>query len=255
MNREEYARMYAHEQTHWWYVGMRMISAALLEGRVGDKLEYDSRLEILDAGCGTGAGLQWLARYGRATGVDLSGEALAFCRDRGLSRLARASIEHLPFPDERFDLVTSFDVLYHQWVANDDRALRECRRVLRPGGWLLLRVPALGWLAGGHDVALQTRHRYARGELVARLDAAGFAVERASYANCLLLPLVAGRRLVERWTRDASSDLDGVPGWLNSALARVLGLEARLLQQGSLPLGVSLVALARRPDLPLGAES
>jgi len=248
MNTEEYARMYARERTHWWYVGMRAVAKALIDGKVGT----GHPLEVLDAGCGTGAGLEWLARYGRVTGFDLSDEALGFCRERGLRRLVRGSVEYLPFPDARFDLVATFDVLYHQWVADDGRALRELWRVLRPGGWLVLRVPALRWLAGRHDAAVYTRHRYSRAEVIARLTAAGFVVERATYANCLLLPLVGAKRLAERWASGSPADLDSTPGWLNSVLKRVLGLEAQLLRRMSFPVGVSVLALARRPEAASG---
>ncbi|MBI2939300.1 MAG: class I SAM-dependent methyltransferase [Chloroflexi bacterium] len=236
--------MYAHEQTHWWYVGMRAIAAALLDGR--DRLRNGGPWEILDAGCGTGAGLLWLADYGRVTGLDLSGEALAYCRRRGLGRLVRGSIERLPFADESFDLATSFDVLYHRWVGDDGLALRELRRVLRPGGWLLLRVPALPWLAGRHDAAVYTRHRYRLAEVMAGLTAASFTVERATYANCLLLPLVAAKRSAERWTAGPAGDLEVAPAWLNTWLTRALRMEARLLRHVTLPWGVSALALARR---------
>jgi SAM-dependent methyltransferase len=237
--------MYAHEQTLWWYVGMRAVSDALISRYV--RRENDQPLEILDAGCGTGAGVEWLARYGRATGIDLSQDALTFCRKRDLSRLVRGSIEALPFADASFDLVTTFDVIYHRWVSDGTHALTEFQRVLRPGGHLLLRVPALPWLAGRHDEAVHTRQRYRRDEIVAALRQTGFAVERASYANMLLLPLVAAKRLAERWTADSPSDLDATPGWLNAGLTGALKIEARLVERTSLPLGVSVVAVARRP--------
>lgn len=240
--------MAAREQTHWWYVGMRALASALLDEIAVPAAGRD--LAILDAGCGTGGSLIWLARYGRVTGLDLSPTALAFCRKRQLRRLVGGSIEQLPFPDATFDLVTTFDVLYHRWVADDARALRELHRVLRPGGWLLLRVPALPWLAGRHDNAVHTRHRYRRAEVVALLTAAGFAVRRATYVNVLLFPLVAGKRLLERWITAAPTDLDATPDWLNPILARVLMLERRMLRVWTPPLGVSILALARRPDAP-----
>src|SRR5688500_3743515 len=127
--------MYRVEDTLWWYVGMRRIGEALLDGRL------QPGLCILDAGCGTGGNLRWLSRYGTAVGVDLATEAMRFCRLRRLTTTAQASVLNLPYPDATFDLVTSFDVIYHLDVADDVAALRELSRVLRPGGALLVRVP------------------------------------------------------------------------------------------------------------------
>lgn len=238
--------MYAREQHLWWYRGMRAISEAMIEATSPPWPTGEGRgLEVLDAGCGTGAGLEWLARYGRVTGIDLSDTALAYCRERGLPRLVRGSIEDLPFADASFDLITTFDVLYHRWVGDDLQALRELRRVLRPAGRLLVRVPAFASLAGRHDVAVYTRQRYRRCELVARLRAVGFDVERATYVNALLLPLVVGKRIAERWTREAPSDLDATPDWLNRAFTQILRLEAALVRHRALPCGVSVMALAR----------
>lgn len=244
MNREEYERMHRAEQTHWWYVGMRAIGFALLDGALAE--QQREGLRILDAGCGSGANLVQLQARGRAFGIDLSAEALELCRSRGVP-VARAGVLQLPFEDACFDCVTSFDVLYHRWVADDLAAAREMVRVLRPGGWLLVRVPALRALWGAHDEAVHTRHRYTRGELRRLLRAAGVTPLRASYANSLLLPAVALRRWLDRLTGRRGSDLTPLPAALEWAFGRVLGLEARLLRRVSLPLGASVVALARKP--------
>lgn len=266
MNREEYRRMYEHENNHWWYRGMRSIASSLLEDSLrqsrlpvarGAAPGHDQTsptrsvrqppLDILDAGCGTGAGLEWLGQYGVPTGIDLSEDALALCRERGLRRLVRGSVDLLPFPTASFDLVTSFDVLYHLWVSDAAQAMHEFHRVLRPGGRLLLRLPALEWLHGKHDVAVHTRHRYRLGEVVDEMQRAGFIVERATYVNFLLMPLVAGKRLSERWSSGAPGDLDASPPWLNRLLEGTLSLEGRLVVHTKLPLGVSVMALGRRP--------
>jgi SAM-dependent methyltransferase len=243
VERDQYELMFRQEERHWWYVGMRRIAEALL-GRYFRP--SSARPEVLDAGCGSGGTTAWLGRWGRVTGIDLMPEAIALARRRGLKRLARASIQALPFVSERFDLVTCFDVLYHLKVDDDLAAVREFRRVLRPGGMVLIRVAAHERLRGAHDEAVHTRHRYRRGELAAKLRAAGFVVEHTSYANGLLLPIAPLKWALERRGNGGAVDLWRPPGPLNSVLAGILGLEAPLVARAGLPVGVSLLAVARR---------
>jgi SAM-dependent methyltransferase len=240
----EYRRMFEAEEAQWWYVGQRAIATALLEAGLRDLAPERSR--VLDAGCGTGFNLLGLSRLGRAVGIDLAAEAVAFCRQRGV-RAARASLLGLPFPDASFDAVTSFDVIYHAWVADDRAAVAEMARVLAPGGVLLVRVPALRALWGAHDVEVQSRHRYTRGELVALLESCGLAVERATYCNSLLLPLLFARRTLDRVLGREGSDVGFLPPPLEWVFKRVLLLESALVRRRvSLPVGASVVALARK---------
>lgn len=244
MDPEQYQVMYDLELTHWWYAGMRDITAALLDRH----LPRYPGLRILDAGCGTGANLQALRRYGRSFGVDILPLAVACCRQRGLADTALASVDALPFSDGSFDLVTSFDVLYHLSVREDGAALREFRRVLRPGGMLFLRVPALEFLRAAHDTAVHTRHRYSTEELRAKVGAAGFRVVRATYANTLLFPAVAGLRLMQRATghdADHQGDIRPAATAVNATLRAVLATEARLLRAIDFPIGVSAICLAQ----------
>lgn len=241
MNPEEYERMFAAEDRQWWYAGMRAISAALLT----PALAQGAARRLLDAGCGTGRNVAWLSGFGRAVGIDLSAQALVLSRRRG-AQVARASVLALPFADQSFDAVTSFDVLYHRWVPDDRAALVELRRVLKPGGLLLVRVPALGILWGAHDEAVHSRHRYTRHELVGLLQAAGFEVRRASYANFFLFPLLLVRRSLDRALGRHGSDVGFLPAPLEALFGALLGLEARLVGRVSLPVGASVMALARR---------
>jgi SAM-dependent methyltransferase len=242
VNLEEYERMYQAEERQWWYAGMRAISFALLDRA----LAADGRRPlILDAGCGTGVNLRHLGERGRAVGIDVSEEALRFCRTRGVA-VARAGLLRLPFPDRVFDCVTSFDVIYHRWVTDDRAAVQEMARVLRPGGFLLLRVPALKALWGAHDEAVHSRHRYTRAEVRRLLEGVGLDVLRASYGNSFLLPVVAVRRSLDRWTGRHGSDVGFLPGPLEWAFGSLLRLEARLVKRVSLPLGASVFALARK---------
>jgi SAM-dependent methyltransferase len=254
MRASDYADLHALEEGHWWFAGMRAITAAVLDplcppGR--DRL-------VLDAGCGTGANLAWLARYaggGRVVGIDLVATALGFCRQRGHARLAHASVTHLPFADRRVDLFTSFDVLGQLPGPDDDaHALGEARRVLRPGGLAFVRVAAYPWLRSGHDLALGTHRRYTLGRLTDTVEGAGLRVVRATYAASLLLPVAAVRRLVlaRVGLADGGSDVRPMPPrlrWLDRALASTLGAEARLLRhpRGRLGAGLSAICVAEAP--------
>jgi SAM-dependent methyltransferase len=177
--------------------------------------------------------------------VDLSAEAVRLAHARGAA-VARAELMALPFADGTFDCVTSFDVIYHRWVRDDAAAVREMARVLRPGGLLLLRVPALKMLWGAHDEAVHSRHRYTRGEVRRLLAAQGFEVLRATYANSLLFPVLAARRTLDRLTGRQGSDVGFLPAPLERSFAALLRLEAHLVRHLSLPLGASVFALARK---------
>jgi SAM-dependent methyltransferase len=246
----EYRRMYEAEAAQWWYAGQRAVATALLDPALRGAGTPDQPLRILDAGCGTGYNLVDLSRLGIATGIDLAREAVAYCRERGVPA-ARAGLTALPFRDGAFDVVTSFDVIYHAWVTDDRAAVGEMARVLRPGGILLVRVPALRALWGAHDVEVQSRHRYTRSELLSLLAGCGLQVERATYCNSLLLPLLFARRTLDRITGRAGSDVGFLPAPLEWAFSRALRLEARLVRLGvDLPLGASVVAVARRGPSP-----
>jgi SAM-dependent methyltransferase len=245
MEAQEYIKLFALEDKLWWFLGMRDASTALLDTYSPHE---DSGRRILDAGCGTGGMLATLRGYGRTIGVDSSAEALQLARQRVTSPLIRADVCHLPFTSESFDVVTSFDVIYHRAVTSDDDAILEMARVLRPQGLLLIRVPALNLVLGRHDVAVHTRHRYTRRELAKKLKQNGFALEFISYLNCSLLPLAVLRRAVDRLFHPGrkDSEVEAVTPWLNQALYRILRLEAQWMRFGRLPLGLSLVAVARK---------
>jgi SAM-dependent methyltransferase len=243
VNVEEYQRMFEAEERQWWYAGMRSIAFGLLDAALAR--ERASR-RLLDAGCGTGHNLLHLGERGRAYGVDLSEEAIRFCRTRGVAA-ARGSVLQLPFAAGSFDAVTSFDVIYHQWVNDDRSAVAEMARVLKPGGLLLVRVPAFKALWGAHDEAVHSRHRYTRGELAALLRSQGFELVRATYCNFFLFPLLIARRSLDRATGRHGSDVQFLPPLLERTFRGLLEVEALLSRSVSLPFGTSVVVLGRKP--------
>lgn len=233
------------ERDHFWFNGFRRFVRPLLAEAGGSS----RNLLTLDCGCGTGNNLQLLRRHGRAIGIDIAWSGLAYARQRGEHQVVRASATSLPFPASQFDLVTSFDVLY----AFDDQmerdALDEMYRVLRPGGHLIVNAAALKALTGNHSILGGEVRRYHRRELRDHLVRTGFEVRRITYTNFTLLPLVAGVRFAQWFIGYTESDREiSVPAApVNFVLSGVLAVEAAAVRVVNMPLGSSLLALARKP--------
>ena len=252
MQVEDYEYLYELEETFWWFAGMRRVTAALLD----PFCPPDRNRRILDAGCGTGSNLEWLRRYSGESGVsglDLSPDALRFCRARGQRLLAQASVGMLPLATNYFDLVTSFDVLAQVSGEDGASAARDMFRVLRPRGIAFVRTAAYEWMRSGHDSALASQRRYSLAELRKLLESVGFNVLRATYANSLLLPVAIVRRLVLKRLGLADSGSDVKPlnrrlRWLNGALSSTLDVEARWLSGARhFPTGLSAICVAKKP--------
>jgi 2-polyprenyl-3-methyl-5-hydroxy-6-metoxy-1,4-benzoquinol methylase len=232
------------DERHWWYRGRRRIIRAEL-----DRLPLPAHARVLDAGCGSGRTLQELADYGSEVhGIELQPEAVEVARSRGQGEVRIGRLEELPYQDAWFDLVTCLDVVEH---TPDDRvALRELRRVCKPGGWLLVTVPAYPALWSLHDEANHHYRRYGRRTLRGAAGDAGWRVRRMTSFNSLLLAPAAAVRLAQR-RRPRSRyrpEITLGPGWLNALLERPLRLEARWLARGrTLPAGLSLLALLENP--------
>lgn len=245
MEREFYATYYALEGRHWWFVGRRAIFLRLLDEHAPSG---PGPLEVLDFGCGTGAFLPYLARFGNVRAVDGDADAVAFCHSRGFGEVLEVPAgSALPFADASFDLVTTLDVIEH--IDDDVAALRELRRVTRPGGLVLVAVPAFMALWGDQDEISHHRRRYTDATLRAALHAAGLTVERTSYFNTWLFAPIAALRMARRLVRRPSAertDFDVGPVALNRVLARLFASEAAFVARMRLPVGASLLALARR---------
>jgi SAM-dependent methyltransferase len=237
----EMQAMLTNDEHHWWYRGRRRIIRAVLDGC---DLPADAR--VLDAGCGSGRTLDELGHYGHASGVDISQDAVDTARSRGHQDVRIGAIEEMPFDDASFDLVTCLDVVEH--TPDDRRSLGELRRVTRPGGLLLVTVPAYQSLWSSHDEVNLHYRRYRSGTLQTAATDAGWAPVRDSYFNSLLLPPAAVVRLAERRSQRARtrSDLAWTPRWLDGLLEWPLRAEARTVGAGHrLPAGLSLMGLFR----------
>jgi SAM-dependent methyltransferase len=256
MDAGDFRDLHELERTFWWFVGMRDVQGALL----AEHLPAGVDRFVLDAGCGTGANLHWLeplaGANGTVLGLDLDGDALAWCRSDGHARLVQASATAIPCADASFDLVTSFDVIVQipDEAGGGDAALRELARVLRPGGIGFVRAAAYPWMRSHHDVALHSVRRYTLAALVTAAERCGLEVVRRSYSTTLLFPLaVIQRKVLGRFTRrgdDPASDVEALPrplAWLNAPFTWLLRVEAAIIRRGGrLPFGLSTNIVVRR---------
>ena len=263
--------MRAFEDTYWWYQALRQhivdsIDPGLADSSLPDtdrrggllgalsrRIPRDQMVfSLLDAGCGSGGMLAALRRqFPRAelTGIDESEHAVEICRERNLgAQLLRAGVHQLPFPEESFDFVLSLDI----WTSvgiDDALAAHETLRVLRPGGKLILNLAAFDFLRGAHDAAVDVVRRYTRPQVRALLEGADFVIERLTYWNFALTPPIAlvrwlsRRRLAEE---EARSDFRPLPSLVNTALKTLAALELSASRHLSLPLGTSVLAVARK---------
>ncbi len=242
MDRDYELQTHQAEDRHWWYRGRRRV----LERVVAD-LRLPGRARILDAGCGSGRNMIEFARHGAVTGVELSDTSVRLARERGAGEVVAGSVLEMPFDADTFDLAASLDVIEH--LQDDLAALRELRRVVKPGGSLLVTVPAYQWLWSGHDEVNHHFRRYTRRSLQRVGEQAGWQQVRTTYFNSLLLPAAILLRVLDRFNRkttESSLDLWVPPAPVNWLLERPLLLEAAMIGRGGrIPAGLSLLAVFR----------
>lgn len=220
----------------WWYRAMHGHAARALPAAG----------LLLDAGCGTGGFLRRVARPG-AIGLEFNPDAARRAAEKSGLAVVAGSVNALPLRDASIDAIASLDVLCHMG-ARPDQLLSESLRVLRPGGRLVLNLPALPWLTSAHDKRVFTVRRYTRASIETQLRQAGFVEVRARYWNALLLPLMIVQRKVLHARRDAPSDVGAFPPWLDALLFAATRLEAGLMRLGlNFPVGGSLIVTATRP--------
>ncbi len=241
MKTEEYERMFNLEDHYWWFVGRHR----LVEGYIRAEFGNRSDLTILDLGCGTGAMSKILTRWGTVISSDYSDCALNFCRRRGNLHLCAADAARAPFQSSRFDLIIALDILEH--LPDDAAALKEIARLLKPNGVLMATVPAYSKLWSGHDVALMHYRRYCASEVRKRVIEAGLTVEKLTYTMTILFPLVwFFRRLLGR-KGPPRATLVMAPRLLNNLLTGLLAVENAATHWVTLPFGVTVFCVARRP--------
>lgn len=244
MQQHTYAIMDRVEEKHWWFVGRRAILESFLRSIIDKIRDSRSEIRILDVGCGTGANLEMLSQFGAAEGVDVSNEALEFCRSKGLT-VQKGLAETLPFEDESFDITTALDVIEH--LDDDVVGLKEMLRVTKKGGYSLIFVPAFMWLWGVQDDISHHRIRYTKKQMVERLRSAGYKVERATYANwTFFAPILAGRTLMKLSGIRPESENNVNVSALNGVFGKLFGAERFWLKRFNFPVGVSIVLVARK---------
>ena len=239
---EEYAQI---EATHWWFEGRRTIFDAVIRAL---PLPRDARL--LDLGCGTGANLNFLSAYGRAMGLDWGAAAARYARARTSVPVFRGDVTALPFASNSMDLITAFDLIEH--IDDDRRCVSELARVCRPGRFIMVTVPAFQWMWGRQDTINHHKRRYRADELVQLFTDQGLQIERFTYINTLLFPVVAAVRLFRRVVPERGGELKSdfsmtKPGPINTLLGKLFGAEAWAIRRWRLPIGVSLLLVARKP--------
>jgi len=242
MERAVFDRMAELDQEHWWFLARRRI----LDNVITRVVRPPEKARVLEVGCGTGHNLSMLGRFGKVEACELDKCARALASKRLGKRVKDAKLPDLSmFERNAFDMVALLDVLEH--VPDDIGSLRAIHRRLKPGGALLLTVPANPWMWSAHDAAHHHFRRYTKKQLEELFLRSGLEVQLLSYFNTLLYPLVATARIAGKITRKQSAD-DTLPSApVNAVLNKIFGAEAALIGRVPMPFGVSLVAVVRRP--------
>lgn len=239
MDRIVYDRMAAHDSTHWWYRARRDILADYL-ARYG-AVPKDAR--ILEIGCGTGHNLPMLGAFGEVDAIEIDPAAAAIASER-LGKPVGSS----PLPDltgvepGSYDLIAVLDVVEH--IEDDVGALKAMARVLKPGGKILITVPAHQWMWSAHDTVNHHKRRYSKGTLLAALEKAGLKWRKLRWFNSLLFPVAVAARFAGKLMGKDDSDDSPPPALLNKAFETIFGLERHLLGRLPMPPGLSIIVIA-----------
>ena len=241
----EYETMFSVENDFWWYRGLHDLVLRFVRPAAGP----NKTLRILAAGCGTGRMMELLLPFGDVEGFDFSGEAVRFCAQRGLLNVSRRDMTTWHGGSGLYDVIISLDVLCHKSIIDEDAIVKEFHRALKPGGILIVNLPAFELLRRRHDRAVHTRKRFTKKETVARYEAMGFSISHVSYRLPHLFLIIFCKKWAERLSGDKGmeSDVAMPPRWLNALLTWCNLFENRCIASGvSMPLGTSLFIVARK---------
>jgi ubiquinone/menaquinone biosynthesis C-methylase UbiE len=248
MEQNVYQQFAELERDHWWFRGRRAVYGNLLKSSLGG--EPPGR--VLDLGCGLGGFLPSLHQIGFETfGADMDQDSLRYCHERGFTQCSEVDCYRLPYPDDSFDWVTMFDVLEH--IEDDAKVLNEVSRVLKPGGSVMISVPAYQFLYANNDRVAQHYRRYTRGDVERVFQRAGLTVDRNTHSNVLLAPLIIPTFLIlkareatffrKKTTGHTNLSLT-LPNFINETLYRIFAAESFFSSRFNLPFGHSIAAIA-----------
>lgn len=242
MEKDLYLTHYQIQKKHWWFV----VKTKIILDTIRKYLAPKENRKILDIGCGAGLMLSSLTEVGETFGMDMSDDAIEFCRKNFAGTIKKGFLpDGIPYEKDFFDLVVALDVIEH--VDNDVEALAAMRNLLNATGKAVITVPAYMFLWSEHDDLNQHKRRYSLGELRDKLTKSGFTIEKISYFNTFLFPVIyVIRKLNNILKRRGGSDFDMPGTTVNYALKQIFGFEKYLLRLFNLPFGVSILAVVRK---------
>lgn len=244
MQKAEYMALYALENYHWWFKGLH----ELVEHYV-QQLNHNN-LHILDAGCGTGAMSEILAKYGTVDSIDFSPDAIDFCKKRGLKKVVLQDLNDWQGKDGYYDIIVSLDVLYHEGIIDDAEIIRRFYSSLKEGGILIINLPAFESLRRGHDVVVKSARRYTRKQVEDILRGSGFSIHIITYRLPMLYILIISIKVLQFFIRTSlpkKSSTHPLPTMLNRLFLLMVRTENKMIMNNiRIPLGSSVFAIARK---------
>lgn len=242
MQDTHYETLYRIESGHWWYKTRRKIIFYIIKKF---RSNYGKDIKILDMGCGTGLLLKELEKFGICHGIDISQKAVDFCKHRGIENVQISDAANIPYPNNTFDIALALDVIEH--IKDDENALKEIYRVLKPQGVAIIAVPAFMFLWGITDVISHHYRRYTLSELRKKIEDRRFSIIRSSYFNTFLFPFIALVRLAARQLHiPMKSEASEGKGLINYVFFLIFYVESILFRYISFPFGVSAIVICKK---------
>ncbi|HEU5483093.1 MAG TPA: class I SAM-dependent methyltransferase [Sphingomicrobium sp.] len=239
MERVVYDRMAELDELHWWYRARREVLQALIERTI----QLPAHARLLEVGCGTGHNLSMLRRFGEVDATEIDPAAREIAEKRLGHRVSAARLPELAGIEQgHYDLVAALDVVEH--IDDDRAAVAGLARRLRPGGRLLLTIPAHQWMWSAHDDLNHHKRRYSKGSLTRLIKDSPLRLDSIGYFNSFLFPLAIGARMASKVTGGGDGDDKLPPKPLNYVFERCFAAERLVIGKVPLPPGLSLFAVA-----------